>query len=171
MNNMAFLLRLMGCLHVCKLLLRTLIRYREDTDQETAPWRHHSQKYHLQRFSLFCVLTSILSHLMTSSVPNLHNTKNIEYLVQDIVPLCARPLSWGGWWWLAMQARMWESESCLLRRPLLQQVWTLTPKLQNSQARGKFSVDATWARFCQGGQRRKVTWERDKGHLPWSGTA
>ena len=29
----------------------------------------------LQRYSLFCVLTSILSHLMTSSVPNLHNTK------------------------------------------------------------------------------------------------
>ena len=32
---------------------------------------HHS----LQRYSLLCVLTSILSHLMTSSVPNLHNTK------------------------------------------------------------------------------------------------
>ena len=28
-----------------------------------------------QRYSLFCVLTSILSHPMTSSVPNLHNTK------------------------------------------------------------------------------------------------
>ena len=26
-------------------------------------------------YSLFCVLTSIMSHLMTSSVPNLHNTK------------------------------------------------------------------------------------------------
>ena len=31
--------------------------------------------HYLQRYSLFCVLTSILSHLMTSSVPNLHNTK------------------------------------------------------------------------------------------------
>ena len=30
---------------------------------------------YLQRYSLFCVLTSILSHLMKSSVPNLHNTK------------------------------------------------------------------------------------------------
>ena len=30
---------------------------------------------YLQRYSLFCVLTSILSHLMTSSVPNLHNTQ------------------------------------------------------------------------------------------------
>ena len=30
---------------------------------------------YLERYSLFCVLTSILSHLMTSSVPNLHNTK------------------------------------------------------------------------------------------------
>ena len=30
---------------------------------------------YLQRYSLFCVLTSILSHLMTLSVPNLHNTK------------------------------------------------------------------------------------------------
>ena len=33
---------------------------------------HHR---HLQRYSLFCVLTSILSHLLTSSVSNLHNTK------------------------------------------------------------------------------------------------
>ena len=31
--------------------------------------------HYLQRYSLFCVLTSILSHLITSSVPNLHNTK------------------------------------------------------------------------------------------------
>ena len=31
--------------------------------------------HYLQRYSLFCVLTSILAHLMTSSVPNLHNTK------------------------------------------------------------------------------------------------
>ena len=31
--------------------------------------------HYLQRYSLFCVLTSILSHLMTSSVHNLHNTK------------------------------------------------------------------------------------------------
>ena len=31
--------------------------------------------HYLQRYSLFCVLTSIFSHLMTSSVPNLHNTK------------------------------------------------------------------------------------------------
>ena len=31
--------------------------------------------HYLQRYSLFCVLTSILSHLMTSSVPNLHKTK------------------------------------------------------------------------------------------------
>ena len=31
--------------------------------------------HYLQRYSLFCVLTSILSHLMTSSVPNLRNTK------------------------------------------------------------------------------------------------
>ena len=31
--------------------------------------------HYLQRYSLFCVLTSLLSHLMTSSVPNLHNTK------------------------------------------------------------------------------------------------
>ena len=31
--------------------------------------------HYLQRYSLLCVLTSILSHLMTSSVPNLHNTK------------------------------------------------------------------------------------------------
>ena len=30
---------------------------------------------YLQRYSLLCVLTSILSHLMTSSVSNLHNTK------------------------------------------------------------------------------------------------
>ena len=34
-----------------------------------------SLQYYLQRYSLFCVLTSILTHLMTSSVPNLHNTK------------------------------------------------------------------------------------------------
>ena len=34
---------------------------------------HHYM--YLQRYSLLCVLTSILSHLMTSSVPNLHNTK------------------------------------------------------------------------------------------------
>ena len=32
--------------------------------------------HYLQRYSLFCVLTSILSHLMASSVPNLHNTKS-----------------------------------------------------------------------------------------------
>ena len=31
--------------------------------------------HYLQRYSLLCVLTSILSHLMTSSVPDLHNTK------------------------------------------------------------------------------------------------
>ena len=31
--------------------------------------------HYLQKYSLFCVLTSILSHLMMSSVPNLHNTK------------------------------------------------------------------------------------------------
>ena len=31
--------------------------------------------HYLQRYSLLCVLTSILSHLMTSSVPNLHITK------------------------------------------------------------------------------------------------
>ena len=31
--------------------------------------------HYLQRYSLFCVLTSILTHLMTPSVPNLHNTK------------------------------------------------------------------------------------------------
>ena len=31
--------------------------------------------HYLQRYSLLCVLTSILSHLMTSSVRNLHNTK------------------------------------------------------------------------------------------------
>ena len=31
--------------------------------------------HYLQRYSLLCVLTSILSHLMTSSVPNLRNTK------------------------------------------------------------------------------------------------
>ena len=30
--------------------------------------------HYLQRYSLLCVLTSILSHLMTSSVSNLHNT-------------------------------------------------------------------------------------------------
>ena len=28
--------------------------------------------HYVQRYSLLCVLTSILSHLMTSSVPNLH---------------------------------------------------------------------------------------------------
>ena len=31
--------------------------------------------HYLQRYSLLCVLTSILTHLMTSSVRNLHNTK------------------------------------------------------------------------------------------------
>ena len=31
--------------------------------------------HYLQRYSLLCVLTSILSHLMMSSVSNLHNTK------------------------------------------------------------------------------------------------
>ena len=31
--------------------------------------------HYLQRYSLLCVLTPILSHLMTSSVHNLHNTK------------------------------------------------------------------------------------------------
>ena len=31
--------------------------------------------HYLQSYSLLCVLTSILSHLMMSSVPNLHNTK------------------------------------------------------------------------------------------------
>ena len=34
--------------------------------------------HYLQRYSLLCVLTSILSHLMTSSVLNLHNTKNLK---------------------------------------------------------------------------------------------
>ena len=34
-----------------------------------------SLHHYLQSYSLFCVLTSIMSHLMTSSVPNLHNTK------------------------------------------------------------------------------------------------
>ena len=32
--------------------------------------------HYLQRYSLFCVLTFILSHLMMSSVSNLHNTKS-----------------------------------------------------------------------------------------------
>ena len=43
----------MMCRTPIKLLLRTPIRYREDTDQETAPWRlhksvrqHHSYKYY-----------------------------------------------------------------------------------------------------------------------------
>ena len=31
--------------------------------------------HYLQRYSLLCVLTPILSHLTTSSVPNLHNAK------------------------------------------------------------------------------------------------
>ena len=35
--------------------------------------------HYLQRYSLFCVLTSILTHLMTSSVPNLHNTKILNF--------------------------------------------------------------------------------------------
>jgi len=35
--------------------------------------------HYLQRYSLFCVLNSILSHLMTSSVPNLHNTKILNF--------------------------------------------------------------------------------------------
>ena len=34
-----------------------------------------SLHHYLQSYSLFCVLTSTMSHLMTSSVPNLHNTK------------------------------------------------------------------------------------------------
>ena len=34
--------------------------------------------HYLQRYSPFCVLTFILSHLMTSLVPNLHNTKNLN---------------------------------------------------------------------------------------------
>ena len=34
-----------------------------------------SLHHYLHGYSLFCVLTSIMSHLMTSSVPNLHNTK------------------------------------------------------------------------------------------------
>ena len=37
-----------------------------------------SLHHYLQRYSLFCVLTSILSHLMTSTVPNLHNTKILK---------------------------------------------------------------------------------------------
>ena len=34
--------------------------------------------HYLQRYSLLRVLTSILSHLMTSAVPNLHNTKIVN---------------------------------------------------------------------------------------------
>ena len=37
-----------------------------------------SLQYYLQNYSLFCVLTSILSHIMTSLVPNLHNTKIVN---------------------------------------------------------------------------------------------
>ena len=36
-------------------------------------------RHYLQRYSLLCVSTSILSHLMTSSVPNLHNTKILNF--------------------------------------------------------------------------------------------
>ena len=36
------------------------------------------------RFLYKDILTSILSHLMTSSVPNLHNTKNLEYLWNEM---------------------------------------------------------------------------------------
>ena len=39
--------------------------------------------HYLQRYALFCVLTSILSHLMTSSVPYLHNTKSWISLERD----------------------------------------------------------------------------------------
>ena len=37
-----------------------------------------SLHHYLQSYSLFCVLTAIMSHLMTSSVPNLHNTKILK---------------------------------------------------------------------------------------------
>ena len=42
--------------------------------------------HYLQRYFLLCVLTSILSHLVMSSVPNLHNTKilNISGTTWDI---------------------------------------------------------------------------------------
>ena len=45
--------------------------------------------HYLQRYSLLCVLTSILSHLMTSSVPNLHNTKivNISGTIWDMTKM------------------------------------------------------------------------------------
>jgi len=42
---------------------------------QRACWIPIVLQLYLERYSLFCVLTSILSHLMTSSVPNLHNTK------------------------------------------------------------------------------------------------
>ena len=42
--------------------------------------------HYLRRYSLFCVLTPILSHLMTSSLPNSHNTKimNISGMSWDM---------------------------------------------------------------------------------------
>ena len=45
--------------------------------------------HYLQRYSLLCVLTSMLSHLMTSSVPNLHNTKivNISGTIWDMTKM------------------------------------------------------------------------------------
>ena len=39
--------------------------------------------HYLQRYSLFCVLTSILSHLMMSSVPHLDNTESWISLERD----------------------------------------------------------------------------------------
>ena len=45
--------------------------------------------HYFQRYSLLCVLTSILSHLMTSSVPNLHNTKivNVSGTIWDMTKM------------------------------------------------------------------------------------
>jgi len=42
---------------------------------QRACWIPIVLQLYLERYSLFCVLTSIMSHLMTSSVPNLHNSK------------------------------------------------------------------------------------------------
>ena len=46
-----------------------------------------SLHHYLQSYSLFCVLTSIMSHFMTSSVPNLHTTKilNISGTEWDMI--------------------------------------------------------------------------------------
>ena len=63
------------CLDTWPAVTRVLSQSRERTLGTRLAKFQYVLHHYLQRYSLLCVLTSILSHLMTSSVPNLHNTK------------------------------------------------------------------------------------------------